>query len=641
MKNCPKCDQPIPEGYSTCPFCNRKRIDMTPEVTAHINLLKKKIDTEPSHAKLHIDLGDIYHKQSLLDDALYEYEKALNIEPNNYNALIKAAKIYLKFKKLTNAEKAFRAALHINPRSTTSLIGLFRIYYLAGKTEEAIALGEKIIRAAPDSLEFHMLLKNLYKRKGDKKKTLTELQKIETLVPDNAEVLKETLQFFMEENNTEKMKEYYRKLTDRNLVDVNLRYRIGKHYYDNQYYDSAIEYFSDIVRQERLSPELAAKSRAHLILIYQTKVDIPKSKEFIKELEPTLAEHLDAETKKRLAEVCYRIGQDELKNNNTKKAIELFNKAAAYDTKTQTYRDVLKNVKGKAALINRKFITKAVVIAGCTFAACIIIILAITLTRNRIYIDIEPSDNITVIIDGNTVKTQADRSGIIASPTLAMGNHELEISKEGYETWTGSVDIAFGKSSHLELNLVPIYFSLRLQTLPESVEIFIDGQTAGFTPFMSDSLLACPHRLTIQQRGYIKWDTLLHVDENTDSIVLDTVFLKNLAGKWRGSIGQDSYAYNAAFDMTITQTDTIVTIRFNHEPRDDNQYNGKINGYIRNNEFYVAGSVTNRYQKVFYWAKEKKNIALQGNISDDWDRIEGKYQIEGLADQTWWAVRSQ
>lgn len=641
MKNCPKCDQPIPEGYSTCPSCNRKRIDMTPEVLAHINLLKKKISTEPSSAKIHIDLGDIYHKQSLLDEALHEYEKALNIEPKNYNALIKSAKIYLKFKKLTKAEKTFRAALHINPRSTTSLIGLFRIYYLAGKSEEAIVLGEKIIKAVPDSLEFHMLLKNLYKKKGDKKKMLMEMQKIETLVPDNAEVLKEMLLFFMDENNAEKMKQYYRKLTDRNLVDVNLRFRIAKYYYDNQYYDSAIEYFSDILKQDGLTPELAAQSQAHLILIYFAKADISKSKKFMKELEPTLAEHLGDETKKRLAEVCYKIGQDKLKNNDTKKAVELFNKAIAYDPGSQKYSDALNNIKSKAAITNRNFIIKATIIAGGAIAVCILIILAITLTRNKIYIDIEPADNITLIIDGNEVEAQADRSGIIASPTLAIGSHNLQISKEGYETWAGSVDIPFGKSSRLELNLIPIYYSLQVHTLPESVELFIDGQTAGYTPFVSDSLLACSHRLTIQQRGYMEWDTLLQADENTDSIVMDTVFLKNLDGKWQGSIGQDSYAYNAAFDMTITQADTIVTIRFNHEPRDDNQYNGKINGYVNNNEFFVAGSITNRYQKVFYWAKEKKNIVLQGNISEDWDRIEGKYQIEGLADQTWWAVRSQ
>lgn len=641
MNNCPKCKQPIPEGHYTCPSCNKRNTDMNPEMIAHINLLKKKITTEPSNAKIHIDLGDVYHKQGLLDKALNEYQKAVDIEPKNYNALIKSARIYLRFKQLTRAEKAFHAALHINPRSTTSLIGLFRIYYLAGKTEEAIVLGEKIIKVVPDSLEFHMILKNLYKRKGDKKKMLAELQKIETLVPDNAEMLKESLFFFMSENNTERMKGYYRKLMDRKLVDINLRFHIGKYYYDNQYFDTAVEYLDDLLKQEGLTPVLEAKTRVYLILILFNKVNISETERLINEFDPSLAEYLDDDIKKKFAAVCYKIGQDEIKKDNTKKAKVLFEKATTYDRESVTYSEVLKNIKNKAALTNKKLITKIAMISGGAIAACVIIILAISLTRNKIFIEVDPSEDIIVLIDGNPARVQRDRSGIISSPTLAIGNYDLEIRKQGYETWTGSVNIAFGRSSRLELTLVPVYFFFQVFSVPESVEVFIDGDLAGSTPFASDSFLACSHTVTIQQRGYLKWDTVLTVTENTDSIILDTIVLKNLAGKWQGNIGQDSYAYNASFNMTITQADTALTVRFDHKPREDNQYNGKIKGFVKNDEFYAEGSVTHKYQKVFYWAQEKKNITLQGSISVDWEKIEGKYQIEGMAEQTWWAARSQ
>jgi tetratricopeptide (TPR) repeat protein len=614
---------------------------MNTEVVAHINLLKKKIQTDPSNAKIHVDLGDIYHKQGMLDEALNEYQKAVDIEPANYNALIKSARIYLKFKQLTNAEKAFHSALHINPRSTTSLIGLFRIYYLAGKTDEAIVLGEKIIKAVPDSLEFHMLLKNLYKRKGDKNKLLSELQKIETLVPDNAEVLKETLSFFMDDNNTERMKEYYQKLMDRNLLNINLRFRIGKYYYDNNYFDTAADHLNDLLKQEDVTPVLDAKSRSYLILIHFGKSNFTKAERLINEIDPVHVEHLDTDIKKKLGAVCYKLGQGEIKKNNPKKAITLMEKATTYDRESTLYKETLKSIKGTVTLTNKRFITKIAMIAGGAVAVCVIIILLISMTRNKIFMYIEPSDGITVMINGNPVRAHVDRSGIISSPTLAVGTYDLEIRKEGYETWKGSVDIVFGRSSRLDLTLVPFYFFLQVLSVPESVEVFIDGESAGSTPFFSDSILACSHSVTIHEKGHMKWDTTITVTERNDSIVLDTVFLKNLAGKWQGSIGQDSYAYNATFDMTITQTDTALTVRFDHKPRDDNYFNGKIKGHIKNNEFYAEGTVTNKYYKVFYWTQEKKNVILQGTISDDWDRIQGKYQIEGTAEQTWWAARSQ
>jgi len=40
---------------------------------------------------------------------------------------------------------------------------------------------------------------------------------------------------------------------------------------------------------------------------------------------------------------------------------------------------------------------------------------------------------------------------------------------------------------------------------------------------------------------------------------------------------------------------------------------------------------------VFYLAQTKKKIVMRGKISDNWERIEGKYSIEGIAEQNWWA----
>ena len=91
--------------------------------------------------------------------------------------------------------------------------------------------------------------------------------------------------------------------------------------------------------------------------------------------------------------------------------------------------------------------------------------------------------------------------------------------------------------------------------------------------------------------------------------------------------------------MTIFQVDTFLTIKFYHRPRDDNYYSGKINGKIKNGEFEAQGNVSYKYKDVFYWAQTKKRITIKGTISEDWDRLEGRYRIESLAEQNWYATR--
>ncbi|MCK4672968.1 hypothetical protein KAT67_03180, partial [candidate division WOR-3 bacterium] len=104
MANCPECGKAIPEGQNKCPSCGIRTMNLGVKVEAHINLLKKKIEKEPSNTKLHIDLGKLYQKHGFLHKALSEYEKTVNIDANNFDAQISSARFYLKFKELSKAE---------------------------------------------------------------------------------------------------------------------------------------------------------------------------------------------------------------------------------------------------------------------------------------------------------------------------------------------------------------------------------------------------------------------------------------------------------------------------------------------------------------------------------------------------------
>ena len=638
MANCPDCGKPIPDGQDECPSCAEEQINLSTSVTAHINLLKKKIEKEPLNAQYHLDLGGIYEQYRYLKHALSAYEKAVNADNKNFDAQIKSAHLFLKFRKLTRAEKAFRAALLINPKSTESLIGLFRALYLQDRTEEAIVLCERIVKAKPGNLEFHILLKNLYNNKGDKEKALKELLILESLSPESEQFVRELAHYYQKENNMDKAEEYYLKMYAMNIRDMQLGFEIGKYFYESKRYDKSLGHYRKMLELSDLTLEQEATVKTYIALTEFEKGDTAEAKNMINAIQQSSAQSMGIDVQKKLAALCFKIGQDELKNKKIKKAVPFLAKAINYDRDNPEYKKLYEQIKSSADASNRVFMKKLATIGICATAAIIFLVLAWILTHNKFIFIIDPAENATVYLNGKQALTKMDNSGKISSPSLFMGTYDIVIEQKGYEKWQGSASIGFARSSRLEITLVPICYFLKIASIPKKAAVIIDGKHVGNTPYTTDKIVTRPHIIELEYPGHLKWRTELIVNER-DSVDIGVIKLKNLAGKWYGKIGEDSYAYNAGFNMTITQADTFITIKFYHRPRDDNYYSGKINGKIKNGEFQAQGNVAYKYKDVFYWAQTKRRISLKGSISEDWDRLEGRYKIESLAEQKWYASR--
>lgn len=636
MANCPECGTPIPEGQEKCPACGEIPMNLSTTTAAHINLLKKKLEKEPTDAKLLIELGDLYYKHKFPREALNHYQKAAKAHVSNYDAQIKSAHLFLRFRELDNSEHAFRTALHINPKSSEALIGLFRTYYLADRTTEAIVLGEKIIQSKPDSVEFHMLLKNLYSRKGDKEKTLQELLELVSLVPNNEQVVKELAALYKNENNMEKLAEYYHKMLDMNIEDVELGVHIVKHYFEKHTYDKVIEHASLLLQKESVTPEIDTIVRTYLAQAHFIKGNISEAKHFADTINPAPAQDLDETSRKSLASLYYDIGQKELEKGKAKKAIACFEKAVLFDEETLEYKQLLEKTRTDVSISTQQLFHKIGIIGGSALGACIVIIVAWLLVRNRIILHVDPFDEVIVLIDGKLVEPSPDEPAVVKSPILFIGSHTVEIDKAGYETWQRSVNIGIGRPTKLDVKLVPLFFFLQVTSIPESASVLIDGEVVGKTPFMSDEITAAPHIIEVLYTGYNTWKHEL-TDMMSDSIDLGIITLRNLAGTWRGQIGEDSYAYKAAFSMTIEQIGEKLSIKYYHTPRENHRYSGKISGNVKDGNFFATGNVTYRYLKVFYWAEEKQKITMQGKMSDNWLRIEGKHSIGSFAEKDWWA----
>lgn len=640
MANCPECGKPLPEGYRICPACGGSIAHLKDEIAAHINLLRKKAEQDPANSKLHTDLGNLYQTHGLILEARDEYKRIAAAEPGNFDARFKLAQIYIKLKQGEKAEKEFNAALHINPRSAEVLTGLFRSYFLQGKIDPAIILGEKILQSKPDSVEFHKLLKELYEKKNQKEKVLKELLTLSALIPEDQQVIREITVHFIELNDMEKAAVFYGRMMNMAADDPSLGIRIGKYYFDRKEYGRVIEYMSSLLKRADLDADMDSNIRAHLALAHLNKDAVTEALSLAGGVRTFDPQEMKLETKKMLGTFFFRIGQSDLAHRHFGKAVAHFEKAVHYDPDTAEFGQLLDKARSEANAANVQSIRKAAIVTAGIIIVVLVLVLARIVTRGQIVFQIDPPEAVMLSIDGKAVKVTKGKGGSLISPVLPIGRHRIVVESEGFEKWIGPAIIGLAKNTRLSVKLEPAYYALRLSSLPESSGVMIDGRMAGTTPFSNDRVLARRHTFAIVRENYAQWCTTFTAVKN-DSIDLGIVTLKNLDGEWRGKIGEDAYTYNAAFRMTVKQKGGDLTIKYVHQPMEGRTYSGEIKGKISQGELIAQGDLAYRFYYIFYWKKMKMKIVMKGKISDDWTRVEGKSQVEGLGDQDWWAERTK
>jgi len=640
MANCAECGKPLPAGYKICPACGGSTARLGVEITAHINLLRKKIGQEPANSKFRMDLAAIYQTHGLNLEARDEYLQVVTADPRNFDAHFKLAQILMKLRQGEKAEKEYNAALHLNPKSTEVLTGLFRSYFLQSKIDLAIILGEKILQSDPDNVEYHILMKDLYGKKHDRERTLKELLVLSTLIPEDKQIIREITAHYIENNDFEKAAVFYGRLMNMAANDPALGIRIGEYYFDRNEYDRAIEYMVSLLNRIDLNPGMNSALRARLAMAYLNKDAAPEALKIADGVRAIDPREIKPEIRKMLGIFYSRIGHAELADKRSGKAAGHFEEAIRYDPGNAEAGQVLKTIRSDANAGRTNLIKKAGIVAAGVIVVILALVLIRTATRGRIVFQVDPPVAVTLSIDGRAVKGETGEGGALVSPVLSLGKHRVAIESEGYETWNGSVAIGFARNARQAVSLAPIYYTLRLVSRPESSDVVIDDRITGKTPFASDRVPVGRNTVAVVRENYARWCTTFTASKG-DAIDLDTVILKNLTGEWAGKIGKEAYAYNASFRMTFNQAGGDLAVDYFHKPVEGYTYSGKIKGFIKQGELTVQGDLVYRYYDIFRWEKIKRKIVLKGRISDDWDRIEGNSQVDGLGDQEWWAERSK
>jgi hypothetical protein len=104
-----------------------------------------------------------------------------------------------------------------------------------------------------------------------------------------------------------------------------------------------------------------------------------------------------------------------------------------------------------------------------------------------------------IVIEGFNVGTSP-----LAEPRLLhSGQHHIEVTLDGYETYSDDLMVVLGRPVYRRIELLPIQDTglLRVRTVPPDADITIDDHDAGSTPF-EGQLRPGVHIVTVDRAGY-------------------------------------------------------------------------------------------------------------------------------------------
>jgi hypothetical protein len=88
---------------------------------------------------------------------------------------------------------------------------------------------------------------------------------------------------------------------------------------------------------------------------------------------------------------------------------------------------------------------------------------------------------------------------------VAVGSHTIQISRSGYQTYTGTVSVSSGSTATVSVSLPPISSSvgsLYITSTPSGAQLYVDSSYRGTTPTTVGSLAPGAHTVLLRLSGY-------------------------------------------------------------------------------------------------------------------------------------------
>ena len=103
---------------------------------------------------------------------------------------------------------------------------------------------------------------------------------------------------------------------------------------------------------------------------------------------------------------------------------------------------------------------------------------------------------------------------------LKPGSYQIKLIKEGFEAYSGLVQLNAGEKRDLNITLTPLRGTLHIETEPPGARVRIDGQEIPnrLTPFTYGNLREGVHRILVQKEGYAAHQSEVEINHSQNAV---------------------------------------------------------------------------------------------------------------------------
>jgi tetratricopeptide (TPR) repeat protein len=135
----------------------------------------------------HNNLGNVFHDQGRMDEAIAQYQRALEIKPDDDEVHYNLGNVFLQLGRMDEAIAHYQKALAINPNYAKAHNNLGTAFRQQGRLEEAITQFQKALEIKPDYAEVHNNLGVVFTQQERMEEAISHFQKALAIKPNYVE----------------------------------------------------------------------------------------------------------------------------------------------------------------------------------------------------------------------------------------------------------------------------------------------------------------------------------------------------------------------------------------------------------------------------------------------------------------------
>ncbi|TAL23280.1 MAG: tetratricopeptide repeat protein [Nitrospirae bacterium] len=204
--------------------------------------------------RTHFNLGAVYYKQGLLNEAVLEYKTALRLDPR-YSALLhnNLGNAYYSQGRAYEAIQAYKDALRLNPGLAEPHYNIGNIYMSEGRLNEAVQEYKEALRLNPGYAEIHNGLGFAYYEQGKLAEAAQEFLTVIQLDSYNPEAHNSVGNVYMKLGRLDQAIAHYQAALRLEPNHAITRYNLGLAYRQKGLINEAAHEFQEALR---ISPDL-------------------------------------------------------------------------------------------------------------------------------------------------------------------------------------------------------------------------------------------------------------------------------------------------------------------------------------------------------------------------------------------------